>query len=206
MTHSASSLLDSESSFIIQAPTVDEDDVEQEAALLRLMGKTPSKALIRKKLQVYGAALFSGELPFASAMPGTSVGDYSSYPSEEVVQVLGDWARTQPKGLAMAVMSFIEDPSEEQLQDILRLIRKTPEAKQYRQAQGNNSFSAMLKNFILTGKGSRSIEELYEYARTVHSAKRPEATVRQALRRLIREGIIEKARTQDGEQIYRIIG
>lgn len=176
----------------LQFAVVDEDDVRQEAELLRLLGKVPNKRIIRSRLQGQQRSLLSGELPEESIPIGFLT--QTPTPSDETIEALVDWALTQVAPVQEAFFTFLEDP-ETHLLETLQLLRKY-EVLQSQNVQPTKSVSL---SSIFTSALPATKEQLYELARSIQDrTERPEATVRQWLRRNLRNGLLE----QDGEGRY----
>lgn len=167
--------------FILQAPTVDKDDIDQEMELLKLQGVRVSRRIVTLRLSQNAEATFQGD-PGSIASPITT----RSLPPHEVVNQLIEWAIEQSAEVSRAVLDFLAEPDDDQLDDLVARLKKSgaiarkspPKAK-------NGMLSQVLFTYI--SEKARTREELYAYARTLHQAERPEAAVRQYLRRAVRE-------------------
>ena len=163
----------------LQLPTVDAGDIEQEAALLRLQGITPSKLILRKRLQPTELT-FSGDLIDASPLNFARV-----IPSQETLESIIDWARPQAAPVQDLIWQFLEDP-EANLESTLKKLKLTP-AK----ASSSTPLATILMNALPATK-----EDLSQLVAQVSpTTKRPEATVRQFIRRhqlTITDGIVQK--------------
>jgi hypothetical protein len=167
--------------FILQARVVDKEDVEQEAHLLRLQGIEPNRRIIRMKLS-QGEPTFSGD-PGALATPIAT----TRIPPTVVIEMLLSWAlQHRDELVTFQVLDFLDEPDEVKLDLLVRQLKGEKE-----KPVKERSLSEALYAFILQSPG-RNIEDIYEFARTIHQSKRPEAAVRQFLRRAVREGRVIK--------------
>jgi len=168
--------------FILQASIVDNDDIDQEMALLKLEGITASRRIVSMKLMQKSEALFQGD-PGAMASPIIT----RTLPPAEVVQMLISWATQQDNDIAQAILDFLVEPDEEELETLVKLLKRQGLAHKTKPAA-----KAVLSDTLTAylSKRPRSKEELYDYTRTMHTANRPEAAVRQYLRRATRSGLL----------------
>lgn len=174
-----------EPAYIIQPPDYDEEDLQQEAALLRLEGIKPSMTLLRKKAKIYTEYLFSGDVPLATPL------FRSPTPPLDVIEALILWASQQDPEVNRLIINFLDDPGEEVLNQTLKeLSRRGLLAKSTMPTTCEMSLSKLIFEFLET---PREIEEIYEFVRSIgHVSKRPEAAVRQILRRFVQKGDVVK--------------
>jgi hypothetical protein len=171
--------------FRLQSPVVDREDVEQEAELLKLQGITPNRRIIRMRLtQHSGELLFQGD-PGTLAQPIAS----TTVPPVAVVEMLVSWAIQQSDEVATAILGFLDEPSDAHLDKVVTKLKKaglvTTPAKG---SKNRGSLAEALARYL--AQGPRSKDDLYAYARTIHHAERPEAAVRQFLRRGLKNGTL----------------
>lgn len=188
-----------EYTYLIQGREVDREDIDQEAAIFEWeTGKRANRALIAKHLANQDpAATFSGDpTTVAWALP-TGL----NLPNPRVIQKLVDWSLEQSDRIRSVMLDFLDEPSEESLVSTLAILMDEgiiqsaipPKAEKA-------SFADAIVRLLTTDRRIYSSQELYAWARGIHSAKRPEATVRQALRRLISLGKVTKL----GDSQYQI--
>lgn len=184
---------------ILVVPPVADEDLAQEAALLRLCGKTPSLSILRRRAQRYEALLFADELPaHATEMDWGS----DPIPSMQTLEQLTGWALHQSAQVAEMVFNFLEQPTDHTLTEVLKELRDqgvVQPADPSPQPTGNGSLTEAILNLLRHRPHSQ--DELYSFARDSIISKRPEAAVRQILRRLIRAGQVTKETPND---VYRL--
>lgn len=190
---------------ILVTPVVTKEDIDQEMELLRLQGKNPSRAVVYRKFSRFEGLLFDSigtpDIPGAEPVPWA--GD--PIPSLEVMTQLVGWALEQSIQIQQAVLSFLEGRSNEKetLDQLISLGVISRSNRRYMKATRDFSYTmtdVILKKF--EENGEVDIYDLYQSAREFLSSKRPEAAVRQIVRRLIRLGVISKV----GDHVYRISG
>lgn len=169
---------DFDNPFILQAADVDSDDIDQEIALLELQGIKVNRRIVRMRMMQRTEALFQGE-------PGLIVQaiDTRPMPSDETVDQLIAWAIQQSAAVSRLVLDFLAEPDEDRLEEVVQFLRAAGLAQGSTKAPRGNLTETMM-HYI--AEKPRSKEDLYAYARTMHNTKRPEATVRQFLRRAVR--------------------
>lgn len=172
--------------FVLQATVVENADVEQEVALLELQGFKVSRHIVRLRLaQENRGLVFQGD-PGSMAEPIA----VNRMAPRAVVEQLIEWATEQDHDLARQVLDFIAEPDEELLNAIvLRLKRAKLVSTDQPTDRPAGTLSAVLTTYIR--QKPRTKEELYDYARTLHQAERPEAAVRQFLRRAVRTNVLK---------------
>lgn len=168
--------------FVLQASVVEKEDVDQEMALLKLQGITASRHIVMMKLMQKSEALFQGD-PGAIAQPIIS----RTLPPSEVVQMLINWAVHQNQEISRAVLDFLEEPNDDELETLVSLLQSAGLARKVKPSS-NGRLSDTLTAYLLKKPSTK--EELYEYTRTIHQATRPEAAVRQYLRRAVSNGLL----------------
>jgi len=182
------------SSFVCQPVTVDREDVAQEIELAKLMGVArPSARLIRLSLEAEAntSMSFSGD-PGSMATPVTGSRPIAS---PEVLERLMEWVETQPVDIAAEVLRFLGGNVDDELalDHLMKYLgRRGVITDNSPKPRHQPSLAGLLFEYCRT---PRTRQELYDYARAIgHTAKRPEASVRQFLRRYTRTGAI----VQDG--------
>jgi len=176
-----------EEPYYILPPAIEDADVNQEAELLRLMGKRPNKAIIRAKLSYKHRR----ELLFSDDAKDAQPAFLTPIISADVFEAITDWALAQNTLIAERIFDFLEDPSEDLLKDLLKQLRQAGLVQEVAKApktSTNNSLTQLVLRSLSTG--AQPIEELYELARVSINSQRPEAALRQLLRRLVRSGQI----------------
>lgn len=163
-------------------PIIEADDIEQEVALLHLQGKRASRKIVEKRLaaEMDSTPLYAGD-------EGTSPWRDSPVPSPQVIQRLTSWTLFQALDVQFIVWEFLESP-DDHFDSTLRALRKRgviPSAKARSKRRGNLGRT-------LVHALPASFDELVEVVQENHKTKRPQATVRQFLRRNIRGGAIHE--------------
>ena len=152
---------------ILQLPQVDREDVEQEAALLRLQGITPNKAILAKRLQPHELT-FSGDLEEALPLISPRI-----IPSTDTIEAIVDWALTQSSSVQSTIWDFFQDP-EDRIDATLKAL--------HLQETYINKKIPMTKLLLQALPCTK--EALVEVVvQASPNTKRPEASVRQFLRR-----------------------
>lgn len=165
-------------------PYVDPDDITQEAELLRLQGKIPSRKLIQLRLAQDHILSFS-RLGFIEEDVNLPWG--STRINVQAIEDLTVWALTQATDVQKAIWTFLESPNPEEalvetlttLQDLniqLHLPKEKPT---------KSSLAEVMMRSLPATK-----EELITIATDLITTKRPDSTVRQFLRRKIKQGHI----------------
>lgn len=183
----------------------DLDDVKQEARIIKWQkGITPNRKLIQKRLSSqFTHLLFSDEsdLPHSSRILWENEEDK---PEEEPATRLRRWADEQPEPIPSLIREFLEHPEEqgESLPKIIRILRRKGLIAQppvFRKSTARpqpvvGQLSGTLIHLLYEAiqQQPRTMEELYQLTSQVHQAKRPEAACRQAIRRLMRQNLIQK--------------
>ena len=180
--------------FILQSVEIDRDDIDQEMALLRLMGLKPNRRIVTAKLSLNAEALFQGD-------PGNIASTIvnRSLPPVEVVQRLIEWSIDQSDDIGKLILDFLAEPDDDRLDEVIDQLKSTGIIRGKVVSSGRGLLSETLTIYL--SERPRSKDELYEYARVIHSAKRPEAAVRQYLRRALKQGQLRLS----SEQKYEVI-
>lgn len=175
---------------VIQRASVEREDINQEAELLRLSGITPNKRIIRARLAGQSRELLCNFAPEEATPLGYLT--QRPIPPTEVFEQLIDWTLAQTEDIQAALFNFFEDPEEnidqtlQFLQDaaiIDRISLDTPKT---------TSLAEIMRAALPATK-----ESLSTLIRQVSpTTERPEATVRQFLRRGTQHGTL--AITSDG--------
>lgn len=185
--------------YVIQPRGVDQDDIDQEAAIFEwTTGRRANRRLIANKLQNdEPAAVFSGD-PTSVAVP---VPTGVNIPNPRVIEQIVTWSLEQSDLIRKAIFEFLEEPTDDNLSNTLTFLidQGIIEAVATGEKPKKVGFIDALVRLMKTERRPYTSGELYAWARTIHSAKRPEATVRQALRRLISDGKVVK--TNDSYQL-----
>lgn len=163
----------------LDLPGIDHQDVLQEAELLRLQGKIPNLRIIRKRLS-RGVLIY--DQPPEDAQPFQE----SSY-DPEVTDALIDWALQQTEKIQERIFLFLEEPKHEAVPSLLIFLRRQNIPLNLVDSAPTGSLSKLL---MRTLQKPQTLETLYEIARSSHTAERPEAAVRQFIRRAKKEGKI----------------
>lgn len=164
----------------LDLPPVEADDIDQEAALLRLQGKKPKRSFIAKRL-AHREAIF-GEVP----MGATPLWDQDPIPDPKVTETLIDWAFTQSEAVAAATFDFLDYPTDEGLEELLVFLGNEGIQVFELSVPKERSLTQMVLDTLQAHP--TSIDELNRLARQFYPSARPEAAVRQVIRRLSRSG------------------
>lgn len=160
---------------------LDPEDLKQEAELLRLQGITPRMSLLRKRM-LHQEETFD-EVPFGSS----SLWEEPGY-DQSVTEKLVTWALSQSLDIADRILLFLEQPEEQELPSLFRFLRKAGvtlhESKPTTQSSSQILLSALKVR-------PHDPDELVQIVRSLNPSKRPEALVRQFLRRYQKSGIIK---------------
>lgn len=147
-------------------PGTSDEDRQQLREVDKLEGKTLSRS--RKVDEI--KELSYGLVPVEDAIPLWT----GEVPDPEVIEKLSEWLLAQSEIISHAVLDYLDEPNEDQLHKVLRIIGKT--------------FKPVNKEITLTELITRALpttlEKLYVMARREHRSKRPEAAVRTILRGL----------------------
>src|SRR6185369_17826584 len=164
--------------------------VNQEAALWEWQhpGQRANRQLIRKSLEnKVPEVTYSGDVTaVASSLP---VG--LNLPDAKVIEALVKWSLEQSEVVKAAMFQFLVQP-EDRLEETIAFLMSAEIITKVAPvvAEKTGFIDALVKLFESRRVIARA--DLMVWARTIHQAKRPEATLRQALRRLLSQGKIEK--------------
>lgn len=173
-----------------------EEDIEQEFLLRKFLEKPVSKSILRRKASRERELLFPSEyweegVPIFPLQPQAIV-------HEETYHRLVLWASSESDTVFALIVDFLQSPSEENLHKTIGLLElegvplyPLGDDEQVKEIP----FSKLLLSVLDT---PRTKEELYEFGRRQLVTKRPEATVRQLLRRFLRSGFI----IEDPKDVY----
>jgi hypothetical protein len=168
---------------VLLRPTALEEDIKQEAELLKLRGKTPSLRILRKKFNRFEALLAGMDEDLKGAEPPPW--DLAPMPPQEVIDQLIDWAMNQSEVISMIIFDFLEEPSDESLTTTISILKENG-VDLFTKKVVRKSLTTIIIEAI--NQEPRDIYDLYELARKELQSERPEAAVRQILRRLQRAG------------------
>lgn len=167
----------------LDLPPVLRDDVDQEVALLKLQGKTPRRSFIARRMS-HQPAIFGDDVPVGA----TPLWAGEPLPDPAVTDQLIDWAFTQSEAIASATFDFLEYPTDEGLEELLVVLQGEGFELFTMKAPKERSLTQTVLSLLRSGP--LPVEELYRVIRETYSSARPEAAVRQVLRRLSRAGTI----------------
>jgi hypothetical protein len=166
----------------LQLSIPDYDDVNQEAELLKLQGIVPNKRIIRQRL-----ALQAPELLF-NLGPDEAEPIYHQHPtpSLETMEQLIDWTLQQAGPVQEQLFRFLDDP-EAQIDETLRFLEQHEVIRPIRPSEDVRiPLAEIMRNSLPRSRG-----ELATLIKEVSpSTRRPEATVRQFLRRGLNQGTL----------------
>lgn len=182
-------------------PYVDHEDVEQEYQLLMLEYQnnplqgtdTPSRDIIRKRLQGRMSESLVGEIPIHATALDPGAGDEMERRVEAAAQLV-EWSFSQPEEAQNIIIAFLEDPTEHMLTiTINRLVKKgyIEQPEEPSDDRPTASLADLLRRQIEQA-GTITLQELYELARVQHVSKRPNAAVRQTVRRFERQKLVTR--------------
>lgn len=166
---------------VVQLPVVDIEDVRQQAELLKLTGVTHvSYGLLRRRMQPR-EQIFQGDVD-ALPLPGTP-----PLPDPDVIETLLEWTLAQVSEVQAQMFAFLEDPDTEFDETVEFLVSAQILQSPKRHSHGRELSTAAL--FLAALPATKL--ELYAYARSIlTSTRRPEATVRQWLRRSLETELV----------------
>lgn len=177
-----------EDELLIPQPSL--QDLHQEAELLRLQGVTPNMSILRRKMSRSDASLFGDDLPITATPIDWEV---SPIPSQETLLAIAEWAIDQDDEVQGILFPFLEEPTQMGLDYVLGELERMKVIPKQRKHKGARSVSLASVIFSFIEDAGRPVrpEELFDLARGFRLARRPEATVRQILRRYTAEGKLE---------------
>jgi hypothetical protein len=185
----------------ISIPGIDPQDIEQEAELLRLEGKTPNKSIIKKRLQGDNPDL---TYDFTEELNGSKPNWRTYNPDPDAIKQLAKWALRQSDEIRDEIFEFIDNPTDKRVDEIIKKlidlsILSEAALEEHRSTLRHKGSIADMLLRELSATGPRTEEELYSLEATIQS-KRPRAAIRQTLRRLVKT---EKVKLEN--DTYRII-
>lgn len=170
---------------------VPEDDILQELELLKLQGiPKASRYIVERKLKYQNREYFFDDHSLLNIEgPAFAPPTFSA----EVYDRLVDWALSQSPEIARLILEFLDEPSEEYLKQVLKILKKSELlAIDYETPSQSITLTQKILDFI-EEQAVIVIEDLYEMARIfLYDSRRPEAAVRQVIRRLTTQGQIEQ--------------
>ena len=172
---------------------IDNQDVNQEAELMKLEGKTPHRGIIKKRL-VHDS---SSMLTFFHRLPATARPIQTEVEplSEEDYIFLVEYLHSLPISTT-TVTEFLENPEDEDKLDLLLQELYNIGVLTSKDWKDSKIKKKSLKIIILEKireRGEMSLEELFQFGSSIHVSKRPTQAVRISLRRLLQsKDIIEK--------------
>lgn len=168
---------------VLQLAAVTKEDIDQEAALLRLQGITPNKRIIRSRLLGQSRHLLYNTAPEDATPLAYLVQTPTA--SDEAIERLIDWTLQQVAPVQEMLWRFITNP-ETELEATLVFLQEHQLASTTRTPSTAVSISQILRDALPATK-----EELYTLVRALSpETERPEATVRQWLRRNLAKGAL----------------
>jgi hypothetical protein len=163
---------------------VSKEDIDQEVALLKLEGKTNvSRSIIYRRLS--RAESIFDEVPVGA----TLLWQDQPITDPHVTETLVDWAMHQTSSIAEVIFDFLESPTEDQVDAVLEKLHSLGAVLE---ASKPAPKEIPLTQIVLEALSIRPHykEELYALARSIQPSQRPEAAIRQMLRRLKRQGVV----------------
>lgn len=174
-------------SYNLDLISVSSEDINQEVALLQLKGVAhPNRALIFRRL-ARAEATFD-EIPVGSSLLWST----DPIPEPEVTQQLIDWAFQQSEAVAEMIFDFLDEPTDERVAELVDSLTAlgVPLASPASQRQKHKELS--LTDLVLQAlqRGPQPLDALYQLAHSLQPSKRPEAAIRQIIRRLTRKQLV----------------
>jgi hypothetical protein len=171
---------------------LDPEDVKQEAALLRLQGKNPKLSLLRKRMD-HQEGTFD-EVPFGAS----SLWEDPGY-DQSVTDRLVEWALSQSLDIADRIFEFLEAPSDEDLPPLFKYLVRSG-ITLYQPKSSTQSSAQILLSALRVRP--HDPDELVQIIRSLYPSKRPEALVRQFLRRYQKSGILRVVEDKVYLEVY----
>lgn len=162
-------------------PRIDSEDVKQECDLRQWQGLRTSQRVVERRM-----AAQTGMVPLYMGESGSSPWGEEEVPSPAVVTRLMDWALTQTTEVQALIWQFLDSPSR-RLQPTIVALREQGIIQERPRTDRHVSLGSLLLRSL-----PATFEELVEVVQSNHSAKRPQATVRQFIRRSTRTGMIRE--------------
>jgi hypothetical protein len=170
---------------------ISQEDIDQEAELLKLLGvPNPSKALIYRRMSRTEAIYDEiplGAVPLFSDDP---------LPDPWVTESLVEFAQSNSEQVANIIFDFLSDPSEDKLPEVFAKLSDQGVQLHYLRAPKAKSLAQALHELLV--QGDQQLQDLYNFAQAFQPSNRPQAAVRQILRRFESEGKISR----QGESIH----
>lgn len=171
-------------------PEVDLEDLKQESELLKLQGKQVRLEILRRRASRHEALLFSTWVPSTARALFSGTDSRSPeeilYPPEPpYIERIIQWTQGLSEDFQKRITEFLENPDEEQLQSLLNELSSLGLLISLQEEEESPSTLAswILRTLAKAGHEGILLTSLYEAARTIHLSRRPEAAVRQWLRR-----------------------
>lgn len=184
-------MANSQYDFQILKPSLPQDDINQEIELLKLEGiQNPSRDVIRKQHESQARSFLVDDFNYhPSSIPLFSEQEHSASGRLDAIERLVEWAAKQSDEIQQALYAFLEDPTPGNYRIIFRLLQKTgllhnQSASLAPRKEKKLTMAEMIRRALRLQE--RSKDELYQLARQNLITKRPEATVRQTLRRMLK--------------------
>lgn len=154
------------------------DDVDQEMAILELLGVKGNRSLVRKRLRIQlGRVLTYDDAPLESRP--VQWADYNRIDPEATARLVA-WALDQIESVQQIIWDFLHDPSEKLEDTLLRL-----QELGYAEVQDNRPQVMTLKEMMMKALPA-TLDDLIELVQIASpETRRPAATVRQFIRRHI---------------------
>lgn len=172
---------------------IDNQDVDQEAELMKLEGKTPHRGIIKKRLIHDSSSMitFFHQLPSGAKPVAPKVEPLS----EEDYIFLVEYLYSLPID-TIIVTKFLDNPEDELYLTLLLLELYEIDVLTPKDWRDSKIKKKSLKIIILEKireRGEMSLEELFQFGSSIHVSKRPTQAVRISLRRLLQsKDIMEK--------------
>lgn len=179
-----------EDPIILLTPVTDEEDISQEAAILQWQGKVPNRKILRQRAARFEALLFD----FSTDVPGAEPFQWSDSPvaDQETLQALTSFALSQSGTLQSIIFNFLEDPTEANLESALKLLQTAGVIRTDKEKPAPKPISLAEALLRYITEKDRTMSELYDFSRSFITSRRPEAAVRQTVRRLLKKNLIEE--------------
>lgn len=165
-------------------PRVDAEDVRQEVDLRKWQGLRVSRRVIEQRMTAE-----TGMIPLYVGEGGSSPwDDGEAIPSPMTVQRLVEWALTQTGEIQSLIWVFLDSPSK-RLEPTIHALRASGAIAETSQERVERKVT--LGNLLLRSLPA-TFEQLVAVVQRNQSSKRPQATVRQFIRRNERRGMIHQ--------------
>lgn len=165
-------------------PRVDAEDVKQEMDLRRWQGLRASRRVIEQRMIAE-----TGMTPLYVGENGSSPWDAGdAIPSPMAVQRIVDWALSQTGDIQSLIWKFLDAPSQK-LEPTLHALRARGVIHETRKERAEREVT--LGSLLLRALPA-TFDQLVSVVQHTQSSKRPQATVRQFIRRNERRGMIHQ--------------